>query len=150
MDGAREVGRRESYSLLGLPLQAVELQDGDWLEASPGSLSPSHSGNALARESVSCMVPPASVQKGGSGAVTQVWDSSILFQGSVKSLSQADPVPGSIPRRLKRAEMTHCSPFPSQGSPLAVPGHCPGPLLLFMAMTLAWLLETGDFLLEAG
>lgn len=61
MDGAREVGRRESYSLLGLPLQAVELQDGDWPEDAPGSLSHSHSVNALARESVSCAMPPASV-----------------------------------------------------------------------------------------
>lgn len=50
MSHAREVGRRESYSLLGLPLQAVELQDRAWPEDVPGNLSPSHSVNAVARE----------------------------------------------------------------------------------------------------
>lgn len=59
MNSAREVGRRKSYSLLGLPLQTVEFQDGDWPEDVPGSLSSSHSVNAVARESVSCVMPPA-------------------------------------------------------------------------------------------
>lgn len=59
MSSAREVGRREPYSLLGLPLQAVALHDGDWPEGAPGSLSPSHSVNAVARDSVSCMMLPA-------------------------------------------------------------------------------------------
>lgn len=81
---------------------------------------------------------------GSSGVMTQVWGLlSILLHGSIKRLSQADPMPGSILRRPKRAEMSHCSPSPSQGCPLAVPGHHPGhqegkvsPLLLIMAMAL--------------
>lgn len=119
MSSAREVGMRESYSLLGLPLQAVELHDRAWLEDAPGSLSPSHSVNAVAREtSAGDAISRVCSQlgTGSSGVMTQVWRLLyILSQGSVKSLSQADPVPGSIPRRLKRAEMIHCSPFPSQG-----------------------------------
>lgn len=39
MNSAREVGRRESCSLLGLPSQAVELQGGGWPEDAPGRLS---------------------------------------------------------------------------------------------------------------
>lgn len=46
-------------SLLGLLLQAVGLQDGEWPEDAPGCQSLSHSVNGVARESVSCVMPPA-------------------------------------------------------------------------------------------
>lgn len=132
MNSAREVGRRGPYSLLGLVLQVLSCRmEISQRLATPGCLSPRHSVNGAARESVSCMMPLAGsmVNYGQeTGVMTQVWELlSILLHGSVKCLSQANPVTGSILKKPKRAEMTHCSPSPSQGCPLAVPSHHPGP-----------------------
>lgn len=124
-------GQEKVLIAIGVGIASVELQDEDKPEAAPGCLSTRHSVNGAARESASCMMPLAgSVVNYGqeTGVMTQVWELLfILLHGSVKCLSQANPVPGSILKKPKGAEMTHCSPSPSQGCPLAVPSHHPGP-----------------------
>lgn len=99
MNSAREVGRRESCSLLGLPLQAVELQGSQRMlqRGCPYPLSEHCCHSKCQRHDATSRVC-RQLETGSSGVMTPIWGLlSFLFQGSVKYLSQADPVPGNIP-----------------------------------------------------
>lgn len=135
MNSAREVGRRGSYSLLGLALQVLscrmEISQRLPRDACPGMPVPSPLSGWCCRGK--CQLHDAASRvygqlRTGNWGYDSVWELlSILLHGSVKCLSQANSVPGSILKKPKRAEMTHCSPSPSQGCPLAVPSRHPGP-----------------------